>query len=1056
MSPTFCFSPLPMKLHSRNLYLDVILLFSITLLCFQHATLAASTQTNETDRLALLKFKEMITNDPFNIVTSWNNSIHFCNWHGITCGRKHQRVTALDLRGYTLSGSISPYIGNLSFLRLVNLSDNFLHGVIPQQVTHLLRLQHLNLSINLLTGEIPSSNFTNCPQLGFLDFQRNNLTGNIPVELGSLKRLVRLDVSSNHLTGGIPPSLGNVSSLQVLHFSYNYFVGNIPDEIGHLHRLVFFGVAVNNLFGTFPYSLCNISILKIIDVGSNRLNGILPANIGLTLSNLLYLYIGDNEFSGTIPVSLSNASQLEFLDLTRNNFVGLVPTDLGNLLNLSLLVVGGNNLGSNSVKDLDFLTSLENCTKLEKLGFFDNNFEGSLPDSIGNLSKQLSDLYIYGNQISGIIPAALENLINLRILGMEENLFTGTIPTYFGKFHKLQGLDLQRNRLSGQIPSSLGNLTQLVDLYLSQNKLEGSIPSSFGNCKSLQFLDISQNNLSGAIPQTSSLSSQLLEIDLSHNSFTGILPKEASNLKNIVVLDVSENNLFGEIPTTIGDCLSLQNLYLQGNSFEGNLPTFMASLKDLHHADLSRNNFSGIIPKDLQKVSVLQYLNLSFNNLVGEVPTKGVFRNASAISVIGNKKLCGGIPELKLQACDVKVKKQGKSPAFKLTAIVVSGVLCFILFSSFLILYRRRKSKKESSSTLPKTNFLLNVSYKELYQTTDGFSPSNLIGSGSFGSVYKGILAQEKMMVAVKVLNLQQKGASKSFMTECNALRNIRHRNLVKILTCCASVDYNGNEFKALVYEFMANANLDKWLHHDRDNESPPRYLNLLQRLNIAIDVASSLHYLHDHCETPIIHCDLKPSNVLLDDDMIAKVSDFGLARILSTTNDDSQNQTSTVGIKGTIGYAAPEYGMGGEASAQGDVYSYGIFLLEMFTGKRPTDKMFKDGFNLHNFVKMASTEKLVQVVDPNLLTREVEDLEVAIEDDYNNDDHDDIEEVEERVFIENISHMNSNVQKCLLSIFKISLACSLSAPNERMKMEDVTKELHRIKNDFLQVGIHE
>ncbi|XP_062157092.1 probable LRR receptor-like serine/threonine-protein kinase At3g47570 [Alnus glutinosa] len=422
------------------------------------------------------------------------------------------------------------------------------------------------------------------------------------------------------------------------------------------------------------------------------------------------------------------------------------------------------------------------------------------------------------------------------------------------------------------------------------------------------------------------------------------------------------------------------------------------------------------------------------------------------MSVIGNKNLCGGVPELHLQACDVKVMKKGKSHAFKLTIIIVGGVLFFILFSSFIVFYRRRKSIKESSSTLPKTNQLSNVSYKELYQMTNGFSPSNLIGSGGFGFVHKGILDQQKIMVAVKVLNLQEKRAFKSFIAECNAFRNIRHRNLVKILTCCSSMDYNGNDFKALVYEFMENGDLDKWLHQDIDNENRPRHLSLLQRLNIAIDIAFALQYLHDHCEPPIIHCDLKPSNVLLDNDMIAKVSDFGLARILSARNDISQNQTSTVGIKGTIGYAAPEYGMGGEASTQGDVYSYGIFVLEMFTGKRPTDKMFKDGFNLHNFVKMALPEKIVQIMDPNLFTGEVNELPMETEeDDYNYD----IEAVEERVIIENVSQMNSNVQKCFLSIFNIGLGCSLESPKERMNMEDVTRELHRIKNAFLEVGSH-
>jgi serine/threonine protein kinase len=144
---------------------------------------------------------------------------------------------------------------------------------------------------------------------------------------------------------------------------------------------------------------------------------------------------------------------------------------------------------------------------------------------------------------------------------------------------------------------------------------------------------------------------------------------------------------------------------------------------------------------------------------------------------------------------------------------------------------------------------------------------------------------------------------------------------------------------------------------------------------------------------------------------------------------------------------------MGGEASAQGDVYSYGIFLLEKFTGKRPTDKMFKDGFNIHNFVNMALPEKLVQIVDPNLLKREVNELAVATEEDGYN--YNDIEAVEESIHIENLSQITSNVQKCLLSIFQISLACSLESPKERMNMGDVTRELHRIKKAFLEVGSH-
>lgn len=346
---------------------------------------------------------------------------------------------------------------------------------------------------------------------------------------------------------------------------------------------------------------------------------------------------------------------------------------------------------------------------------------------------------------------------------------------------------------------------------------------------------------------------------------------------------------------------------MRGNSFDGAIPSSLASPEGLYHLDLSQNNLSGNIPKHLQDLPYLIYFNISFNDLEGEVPTKGAFRNASAMSMMGNNKLCGGVLELQLPRCPIKATKKEMARALKLAIIVICAVLAIFLFSYFVLLLWRRKTKKNSTTVLTGLNqYLSKVSYKMLYQATGGFSPENMVGSGSFGSVYKGFLNQDDKVVAAKVLNLRQSGATKSFMAECNALKNIRHRNLVKIITSCSSMDYHGNDFKALVFELVENGSLEKWLHQRREGENVLRNLNLLQRLNIALDVASALHYLHHQCQPPIIHCDLKPSNVLLDNDMVAHVSDFGLARLLSAADCVSQSHSSTIGLKGSIGYAAP------------------------------------------------------------------------------------------------------------------------------------------------------
>ena len=909
--PHIKFSPVPrlskqMKLRNLNFpalwptCLHFILLFTITLLCLHPAT-SSITPTNETDRLALLKFKESIADDPQEILSSWNDSIQFCNWHGVTCGRRHQRVTVLVLEGHKLYGTITPAIGNLTFLRAINLRNNSFYGEIPKEVGNLFRLRHLVLSNNTLGGEIPAT-LANCTELRGMNIGKNKLIGTIPMELGSLTKLNVLGVAINNLTGGIPPSLGNLSSLEYVTVGYNNLEGKIPDSIGHLKSLVIFYAVVNKLIGMIPFSLYNISSIRGLTFTDNQLSGTLPTNIGHTLPNLQDFAVNGNVLFGRIPSSLCNMSRLRVLTLGQNNFVGSVPTNLGNLLDLRVLDLDTNNLG----RDMDFITSLNNCSKLETLAVAENKFEGILPNSVGNLSTKITGLYFGANQISGAIPAALENLINLIVLGMENNHFTGTIPTNFGKFQKMQGISLSRNKLSGKIPSSIGNLTRLAVLLLYQNNLEGSIPASIGSCQSLQKLDLSKNYLSGVIPrQVFDLFSLSLFLNLSHNSLSGELPIEVGNLKNVNSLDVSENNLSSEIPMTIGNCLNLEYLYLQGNSFKGIMPSSMASLKGLQHLDVSRNNLSGLIPKGLEKLLYLKNLNISFNDIEGELPTEGVFRNVNTISIIGNNKLCGGIPQLQLPTCH-KVIKSRKSLTSRLTLTIACVVTCIFLVSSFLVICWRKNSKKKPSVLVSKMDLLPSISYKMLHQATGGFSLNNLIGTGGFGSVYKGVLDQERRLVAVKVLNLQTKGAVKSFMAECNVLRNVRHRNLVKILTCCSSINYNGDEFKALVFEYMTNGSLDMWLYPLTDSENQSKKLSFLQRLIIAIDVAFALNYLHNHCEKQIIHCDLKPSNILLDNEMMAHVSDFGLARLLTTTNDSSQKCTSTIGFKGSIGYTAP------------------------------------------------------------------------------------------------------------------------------------------------------
>jgi Leucine-rich repeat (LRR) protein len=815
----------------------------------------------------------------------------------------------LVLDSQKLVGSLSPFIGNLSFLRFLSLQNNSFSHEIPPEIGRLHRLLRLELASNSLGGRIPSI-VSNCSNLKYIGLDNNQLVGEIPVELGSLSKLQLFAVDDNKLTGSIPPSLGNLSSLTDLYLPSNNLGGSIPSALGQLMNLLLISLGENQLSGTISPSIFNLSSIRVLHVGVNQIHGSLPWDLGITLPNLQNLGIFMNQFTGSIPPSISNASNLERIQFSLNKFSGNVPS-LEKLHRLRWLSACVNHLGSGGADDLSFLCSLTNSTNLEMLGMKANNFGGVLPECISNLSSTLTTLFLGNNSIVGTIPSGIVNLINLEWLGMRNNKLSDNIPSDIGKLKRLHMMYLDKNNLSGNIPHSLGNLSMLLILILNDNDLHGSIPSSLGNCQSLNELDLSKNNLSGTIPpEIFSLSSLSISLDLFGNHFTGPLPMEVGNLKNLGILDLSENMLSGEIPESIGSCVMLGTLGMRGNFFQGTIPSSFGSLRGLQELDLSQNNLSGKVPEFFVGFNSLDILNLSYNNFEGLLPTNGIFKNLSATSVVGNSQLCGGTPKMQLVKCNFKESKKTKlTLPMKLIISIVCGLLGLTSVLSFYFVCWLRKKRKETTSS-SSGNSLLNLSYQSLLKATDGFSSANLLGVGSFGFVYKGIIDENRMTIAVKVLNLLRRGASKSFLVECEALRSIRHRNLVKILTVCSGVDYQANNFKALVYEFMVNGSLEDWLHptiNEDEAHQEQRNLNLYQRLNIAIDVASALEYLHHHCQTPILHCDLKPSNVLLDDEMIGHVGDFGLARFSPEANyNSSTNQSSSIGVRGTIGYIPP------------------------------------------------------------------------------------------------------------------------------------------------------
>lgn len=765
--------------------------------------------------------------------------------------------------------------------------------------------------MNYINGTIPVL-ISECHNLQTISLYRNQLTGNVPSQLGYLQRLEILDLAINNITGPIPATFGNLTSLKNLSLARNQLLGEIPSELGHLRNIRWIQLSENQLSGEIPYSIWNISSLVYLSLTQNKLTGKLPSNMGSALPNLRELHLARNRLEGKLPSSLSNASSIQNLELSTNGFHGPIPL-FGGMKDLLYLNLGNNFLSSTTELNFQLIDSLKNSTQLEELMIFSNRLAGQLPSSVANLSTHLQQFCFADNLLTGSFPQGIDRFQELISLSIEDNSFVGDIPETIGRLKKLQNFAAYRNMFSGEIPDIFGNFTHLSSLAIGGNQFSGRIPTSIRACQRLNNLDLAANMLNGSIPMEIFGLSTLSWLNLRQNALSGPLPAEVGNLKQIQFMDVSDNQLSGNISSTIGSCSSLQHLFMAGNNFSGSIPSTIGKLASLESLDLSSNSLTGTIPEELGQLEYLVQLNLSFNHLEGAIPTSGVFMNLSQLNNLkGNERLCHGnqttAENLGLHECIAKRRNRNRHILLKvlLPMAIVACLMIVLCFACKVISWKNQKTKGGKGRLSSNIKGLPpKISYSDIRQATENFSPENLIGKGGFGSVYKGIfrnVEDGETILAVKVLDLQQSKAARSFAAECEALKSVRHRNLVKVITSCSSIELNGEEFKALVMEFMSHGNLDKWLY--QEDEESGLYLTLLQRLNIAIDVASAIDYLHNDCDPPLVHCDLKPGNVLLNNDMVAHVGDFGLARFLPVN--PSGNDSSTIGLKGSIGYIAP------------------------------------------------------------------------------------------------------------------------------------------------------
>nr|KYP70122.1 Receptor-like protein kinase HSL1 [Cajanus cajan] len=706
----------------------------------------------------------------------------------------------------------------------------------------------------------------------------------------------------------------------------------------------------SSLSGKFPSETCSyLPQLRVLRLGHTRFK--FPIDTILNCSHLQELNMNHMYQTGTLP-DFSSLKSLKILDLSYNLFTGQFPMSVFNLTNLEVLNFNENG-GFNLWK---------------------------LPNDIDKL-RNLKSVVLTTCMVHGQIPASIGNITSLIDLELSGNFLTGQIPKELGQLKNLQQLELYYNyHLVGNIPEELGNLTELVDLDMSVNKFTGSIPASVCRLPKLQVLQLYNNSLSGEIPGAIENSTALRMLSLYDNNLIGHVPTKLGQFSRMLVLDLSENRLSGPLPTEVCKGGTLEYFLVLDNMFSGEIPQSYANCMMLLRFRVSNNRLEGSIPEGLLSLPHVSIIDLSSNNLTGPVPEiSGNSRNLSELFLQGNK-ISGVITPTISRAINlVKIDfsynlLSGPIPSEigklrRLNLLMLQGNKLSSSIPSSL-------SSLESLNLLDLSNNLLTGGIPEslsvLLPNSINFShnllsgpiPPKLIKGGS-GTVYKIELKSGDIVAVKRLWSRKSKDSApedrlfldKALKAEVETLGSIRHKNIVKLYCCFSSLDCS-----LLVYEYMPNGNLWDSLHKGWI------LLDWPTRYRIALGIAQGLAYLHHDLLLPIIHRDIKSTNILLDVDYQPKVADFGIAKVLQARG--GKDSTTTV-IAGTYGYLAPEFAYSSRATIKCDVYSFGVILMELLTGKKPVEAEFGENRNIvfwvSNKVEGKEGARPSEVFDPRL-----------------------------------------------------------------------------------------